>query len=240
MTKPIPGNISEFRPEKLSRQVLRDLTRQIVNGRVDVQNTPTEQDICKRYGISKTVAREVISQVEAMGLIVVRHGRRMEVRDRVEWDFLDPILVDSIEDRGEINQLLRELHDLRTILEPAAAARAAARSVPNQVRELRQLLEAMESAIDDPDRYLGLDVEFHAAVFASVGNRLMTRILESVAALQRVSRRATNLLPGALPRATADHRAICEAVAAGDSVAARVAMDAHLGWLPAAWKDDDR
>ena len=73
----------------------RALVRSIVNGEIGESTPPpTEQEICRDFGVSKTTAREVVRSLAALGLVEVRHGRRMRVRAVDEWNHLDPLLLE--------------------------------------------------------------------------------------------------------------------------------------------------
>lgn len=225
----------QVRGQKLSRPVLQVLVSDIANGNLPANLPPTESEIVQRFSVSKTVAREVISQLETMRIIEVRHGRRMEIRNENEWDYLDPLLVESLEDPKKIARLLDELHELRLLVEPRAAEAAAL--LKPQLQPLEVLLETMRNSINDPDVYLEADVQFHAGIVKLSDNRLIEQLFTSVAALLRISRQATNLLPGALARATSDHELILSSISSGDSSGAARAMSSHLEWAPAAWSD---
>ncbi len=217
--------MSNARPLKLSDQVTRVLAGRIVNG--DLGPPPTEQDICAEFGVSKTTAREVIRALAARGLVTVRHGRRMEVRPVSEWNHLDPLLLELNHDSEGVRRTLGDLHDLRMLLEPEIAARAALMATPEQLERIREAVERMEELEADPDAYLEYDVDFHNELAAATGNVVLAFVLDSVRELLRVSRRVTNLIDK-MPEATRAHRRIYEALLAREPETARQAMRTHL------------
>jgi DNA-binding FadR family transcriptional regulator len=219
----------------LSDQVTRVLAGRIVNGHigVDVQ-PPTEQDICAEFGVSKTTAREVIGALAARGLVTVRHGRRMEIRPVAEWNHLDPLLLELNHDAASVRRTLGDLHDLRMLLEPEIAARAALMATGEQLDRIRDAVERMGELEADPDVYLEFDVDFHSELAAATGNIVLAFVLDSVRELLRVSRRVTNLV-GTMPEATKAHRRIYDALVAGEPEAARQAMRAHLLTVTEVW-----
>ena len=220
------------RPLKLSDKVTRVLAGRIVNG--DLGIPPTEQDICAEFRVSKTTAREVISALAARGLVTVRHGRRMEVRPVSDWNHLDPLLLELNQDAEGVRRTLGDLHDLRMLLEPEIAARAAQQATPEQLERMRVSLERMAALEDDPDAYLEVDVDFHSEIASATGNIVLAFVLDSVRELLRVSRRVTNLL-GTMPETTEGHRRIYEALRAHEPEAAREAMRAHLLTVTEVW-----
>jgi DNA-binding FadR family transcriptional regulator len=220
---------------KLSDQVTRVLAGRIVNGELgDADLPPTEQDICAEFGVSKTTAREVIGALAARGLVTVRHGRRMEIRAVSEWNHLDPLLLELNDDPESVRRTLGDLHDLRMLLEPEIAARAALMASEEQLARMEQAVERMEELEDDPDAYLEVDVDFHSEIASASGNVVLAFVLDSVRELLRVSRRVTNLI-NAMPETTVAHRRIYEALLAHEPETARQAMRAHLLTVTDVW-----
>ena len=220
---------------KLSDQVTRVLAGRIVNGEIGVDDVaPTEQDICAEFDVSKTTAREVIGALASRGLVAVRHGRRMEIRPVSEWNHLDPLLLEVNHDPEAVRQTLGDLHDLRMLLEPELAARAALMASAEQLGRMQQALERMEDLEADPDSYLEIDVDFHSEIASASGNVVLAFVLDSVRELLRVSRRVTNLI-NAMPETTVAHRRIYEALRAREPETARQAMRTHLLTVTEVW-----
>jgi DNA-binding FadR family transcriptional regulator len=215
--------------------VTRVLAGKIVNGDIGVDaQPPTEQDICAEFGVSKTTAREVIGALAARGLVTVRHGRRMEIRPVAEWNHLDPLLLELNHDASSVRRTLGDLHDLRMLLEPEIAARAALTATDEGLARMRDAVEKMGELEGDPDAYLEVDVDFHSELAAATGNVVLAFVLDSVRELLRVSRRVTNLI-GTMSETTLAHRRIYEALVAREPEAARQAMRAHLLTVTEVW-----
>jgi len=221
---------------KLREQVTRALARRIVNGEIgdDGVRPPTEQDICTEFGVSKTTAREVIGALAALGLVTVRHGRRMRINPIGEWNHLDPLLLELNDDPERVRRYLADLHDLRMLLEPEIAARAALASSEEQIGRMRKAVDEMRRLEHDPDAYLEVDLMFHRELAAATGNLVLAFVLDSVRELLRVSRRVTNQ-NATLLEATQAHRQIVEAVAAREPEAARQVMRLHLLTVTQVW-----
>jgi DNA-binding FadR family transcriptional regulator len=220
---------------RLSDQLTRVLARRIVNGEIGERlPPPTERDICSEFAVSKTTAREVIRSLAARGLVEVRHGRRMRVRTGSHWNRLDPLLLELSDDPQVVQRYLADLHDVRMLLEPEIAARAALKATLEQVDRMRRAVGRMNTLEDDPDGYLEVDLEFHRELAAATDNAVLAFVLDSVGELLRVSRRVTNML-GTLPEATRAHDQIVDAVAAQEPETARQAMRAHLMTVTGVW-----
>lgn len=231
---------AQIRSVKLSDQVTRELARRIANGEIgDDVPPPTELEICQEFGVSKTTAREVIRSLAERGFVEVRQGRRMQVRRSSQWNQLDPLMIELIEDPGVARRYLADVHYVRTLIEPEVAARAALRADDDQISRARGFVEAMEALEDDPDAYLEADVAFHRELAAATGSVILSFVLESLGDLQRLSRRVTNRLLHRMPDATREHRRILNAVAAREPERARRAMQAHLKTVAHVWVPGD-
>jgi len=208
-------------------QVAARLTRQIVDGEFPDGRAPSELEICQEFGVSRVVARETIKIMAALDIVDVAQGRRVVVRPRDEWDYLSPQLLEWLPDEL-VEELLRELHGMRMLLEPELAAMAARTVTEPTLARLREALERMAVLEDDPDRYLEVDQEFHMEICRAGDNRILDRIMYSARWLGTASRRITNEDPAGRRRATADHNRIYDALADRDPAAARAAMQFHL------------
>jgi DNA-binding FadR family transcriptional regulator len=124
--------------------------------------------------------------------------------------------------------LLIELHEMRMLLEPELAAKAAASVDAATLERLRSELDRMAGLLDDPESYLEADYEFHMEICRAADNRILDRIMYSARWLLSASRRVTNEGPNALQKATEAHRGIYVALEAGDAELARERMRAHL------------
>lgn len=217
--------MAQVQVQKLADQVTHRLAARII--RALDEPLPSEQEICSEYQVSKTVAREVIGRLRDMKLVFVHHGRRMQRRPESDWDYLDPLLLELQDDAGT-RRLLMELQEVRRLIEPEVAARAAEYRSDRQLEVIAAALDGMRNSVDDPDRYLEHDVAFHQGIVDAAQNRVASHIVDSIRAIMLTSRRYTNAVPGTLPRATGEHEAIYRAVADADPDAARSAMIDHL------------
>jgi DNA-binding FadR family transcriptional regulator len=232
---------ARLRSIKLSDQVTRVLARRIANGEIsDDVPPPTELEICEEFGVSKATARDVIRSLAERGFVDVRQGRRMQVRQRSEWNQLDPLMIELIDNPDVARRYLADVHYVRTLIEPEVAARAAISADDEQISRARDAVEAMGTLEDDPGAYLEADVAFHRELAAATGSVILAFVLDSLGELQRLSRRVTNRLVHRMPEATREHRRILEAVIAREPERAREAMQAHLETVAHVWVPGDK
>lgn len=206
-------------------QVAARLTQRIVNGQIEEGRAPSELDIVQEFGVSRVVARETLKILASLDIVDIAQGRRVAVRPQAEWDYLSPQLAEWLPEE-HLDGLLRELHQMRELLEPELAAMAAAAISDETLDRLQTALDRMASLETDPDAYIEVDHEFHMEICKAADNRILDRIMYSARWLGTASRRVTN--KGNLPDATEDHILIYRALQARDPDAARAAMRYHV------------
>ena len=212
--------------QKLPDQVVRALAQQIVRGEIK-DNPPSEIEICDQYGVSKTVAREVIARLVALKLITVRSGKRMIIRPQADWDFLNPLLLEvaPIETKKRV---LEELLFLRELIEPAIVQLAAKNATSEQLRIIEKLVIAMKEHSVDSDQFHELDYEFHSILAEASQNMILSYFLKSLQGLYRISMQVTDSNPKGVPSAIQDHEQILQSIREGDEIKAQKSMEDHL------------
>jgi DNA-binding FadR family transcriptional regulator len=209
-------------------QVAAHLTRRFVNGENEEGRAPSELDSSREFGVSRVVARETLKILASLDIVDIAQGRRVTVRPQAEWDYLSPLLAEWLPEE-HVDELLRELHQMRELLEPELAAMAAAAITDETLARLREALERMASLEADPDAYLAVDHEFHMEICRAANNRILDRIMYSARWLGTASRRVTNQCsPESLRKATEAHTLIYRALESRDPETARAAMRTHV------------
>ena len=223
---------ASVRSPRLHERVAISLAREIVSGRMRPGGAiSTESELARRYEVSKTVAREASQLLATQGLIRIRHGKRTVVREEREWEILSPIVQEAYTAEGLGATFVPELYDVRILLEPHGARVAAEDTDPALLGEVKRILERMERAVGAPDEeFLELDRDFHLAILAALApNRVLDAMLRDINSLLR-SHWALIDLSRDHEAVVAQHRAIAEAIGAGDAAAAQGRMREHLAW----------
>jgi len=186
---------------------------------------PSERELARIFGVSRLAVREASQRLEARGLVVVRRGAGSYVSGLVARE-VPP------RSRPPVDVAADELAALRMLVEPAAADWAARRADGSSVRVLHRLAQQFASAAaDEEPRYEQLaaaDVELHLEIARSAENDLLTYVVELLQNLSRTELDWNLRRPGRPAQTAREHLAIVDAIAAGDPVAARKAMAAHL------------
>jgi GntR family galactonate operon transcriptional repressor len=233
MTLASPAKFSPL-SRNLKEQLVRSLGIEIVAGRLRPGDMlPSEGVLLARYEISRTVLREAVNVLTAKGLLDTRPKRGTVIKAPSSWSQLDPdVLAWREAGHGEIAQvdesMLDQLMEVRRLIEPGAAALAAARATPKDLSEMEIAYGGMESA-STAEEFMEADLAFHLACLHAGRNDFLMPVAHAIRSAMLTSLHITNQDPQenrevSLPL----HRAILDAVVAGDPAAARSAMEIHL------------
>ena len=207
----------------LTRDLCETLGRAIVAGTFD-GGFPTEAELSRIHGLSRSVTREAVKMLTAKGLLSARPkvGTVVEPGDR--WNLLDPDVLRWQLERTISLDLLRQFSELRLAIEPAAAAFAA--DVPNNpgIAAIEHAFARMEAADRGEDDVLDADIQFHVAILKAVQNPFFAQFEELVRTALHTSIQLTNRLSGRHGANVPQHGEVLEAIRAGDSERARTTM----------------
>ena len=176
----------------------------------------SESVLAAQYAVSRSVIREALRSCAALGLTETHTGKgTFVIAPRAGGDLV----------LGAFSA--RNLMEARPHIEVPAAQFAATRATEDQLQRLRGIIEAMEEE-DDPELWVGLDASFHAAIAAASGNGVFERVVNEIREAMVNQSETINLITGRQHPSHAEHRAILNAIEAGDGPAAGNAMAAHL------------
>ncbi len=191
---------------------------------------PTEAEIMRAYGVSRTVVREAISRLQAGGLVDTRHGIGTFVLDARA----NGPLTLAIPDLATIRDVL-EILELRISLETESAALAASRRNAIQLAAMRRALDEFTACVDREEDAVKPDYEFHRQVALASGNRYLADLMGELGPAH-IPRTRVNTAqfqreegPDYLRRVNREHEDIFAAIERSDPEAARAAMRTHLG-----------
>lgn len=219
------------RPARLASVIFEALGDQIIGGVLSPGDVlPTEPALCEEFGFSRTVVREGLKLLEGRGLVRVEQGRGTTVQPRSSWDLLDPDVLRMGLAYDHDMSLLDDLMTVRRVLEREMAATAAGQLSDAELVELAGLVESMELEYDDYDRFRNLDNAFHEIVMRASGNEIGLTIVRVIHRHGGVTPplAATPASKAALKRTAVEHRAILDALAAGDGPLAGSLVSAHI------------
>ncbi|GAA2751143.1 FadR/GntR family transcriptional regulator [Amnibacterium kyonggiense] len=209
---------------------MREIADSIISGRyAEGEVLPPEAVLGGYFRVSRTIIRESMKRLEEKGLVAIQQGRGTLVQPHARWNVLDPLVLSAVIAHDEQLHTLDELTLVRGALESVMAGQAARRASAAEREELRAALEEMREAEGDYTRFRDADADFHRIVMRLSGNFLAGNIADTLYSRAREFSRFEGHPPAdASQRTLAQHRAVYEAVAAGDEEAARAAMNEHI------------
>lgn len=178
--------------------------------------------------VSRTVWREAVQGLVARGLVAPIKRRGTIVRAEGEWDVLDPDLLGWLIQEGRADEVLRELHGFRRMIEPAAARAAAVDRSPADIETLRAALTRLAAAVDGGALDVDADVAFHTTILRATGNRMIAGLAPIIEQSLRLGLPLATGAGAPFAEAVERHRAVVQAIADGDATAAGAAMEALL------------
>ncbi|PKP93358.1 MAG: GntR family transcriptional regulator [Alphaproteobacteria bacterium HGW-Alphaproteobacteria-16] len=218
------------RRPRLSTAVVEDLVNAIVMGTYPIGTAlPPENMLCDMYDVSRTVVREATTALTEKGLVVSQQGRGTIVRDSRAWNMLDPMILSALFQGEEGLLYLDNLSEVRSLLESAMAAKAAANATPESVAELTAQIDRLEELVTLPSAYVHEDLKFHDIIMRMSGDRLSKAIIDGIQSEALRTHGYSGKLSVEHVRATqAAHRKVHDAIAARDPEGAAAAMREHI------------
>jgi DNA-binding FadR family transcriptional regulator len=208
----------------LYEQIADILEQAIIRSDSLIEKLPSEQELSKRFQVSRTVVREALKVLKERGLIQSRNG---------EGSYISRPNTDTIS--SAVNRLIRmdnisndELHGMRMILEIQGVRLAAVRIRSDEIEYLESILEKMADVEISLEERIHLEMDFHVTIARSSGNSLLGMFVEVMTILLHdyMIKGVSGLL--GITKTLAQHRKILEAVKKKDPDGAEAALRAHL------------
>lgn len=187
---------------------------------------PPEFELSKSLGLSRNSLREAVKALELIQVLDVRQGDGTYVTNLAASTLVDTLsfVVDLHQDSSVV-----ELLEVRRLLEPPAVAMAASEITPEELAELRTILDGIDVA-SGVDELVEADQLFHRVINAASRNSYLAATIDGISGATtraRVWRGITEA--GAVQRTLAEHRAIYQALASGQADLARAWATVHIG-----------
>jgi DNA-binding FadR family transcriptional regulator len=209
----------------LHARVLDQIGQAIVRGELAPGDPlPNADDWSASYGVSRTVLREVIKVLAGKGMVESRPKIGTRIRDRADWNFLDPdVLAWRFGTTTNVTDA-RALFELRRAIEPMAGSLAAQRAGKADIERLEALYRRMEDCVDDNDRFTAADLDFHQAILHMTGNELFGSLAALTETAMVISFRLSDDNPYGQRPSLPLHRRVCDCIAARDPGGASAAL----------------
>lgn len=223
-------------PVRLADQVASTLSEEIESGRLaEGDRLPTEVELVRQLGVSRTVVREALSRLRNAGLIEPRQGIGVFVLPRRTR----PLDLEAADTKAKVLQIV----EVRRAMEGEAAHLAATRATPLDLARMRQALDAIDSAVAVGGDGVDEDLAFHRSIAESTGNTVLVSTLRYLGDVSRSGIRVTRANEARrndfIEAVRAEHHAILAAIEARDAEAARTAARLHMNHAAARLQDAD-
>ena len=182
------ADVVGLKPRGIQGRVVNSLGERIVRGFYPPGSLlPRESELMTAYDASRTSIREVIKMLSAKGLVETRQKIGTRVLERSSWNIFDPdVLLWHPFDTAD-HDILRDLIEMRQLVEPPAARFAATRATLDDIERIRASCEAMRQSMGDMAAYAQADVRFHMAVLQASHNAMLNRFGHIVANFLQIS-----------------------------------------------------
>jgi DNA-binding FadR family transcriptional regulator len=236
MVSPALALENSFRPKQIYEQVSERIRAEIRNGQfVADSRLPSERELAARFGVGRPAVREAIGALQNEGLVITRRNSGTYVcADALQRLVAAPLADASAQ--GDPDFSPTSTLDVRLILEPAIARRAAAHARPDALAE--HYLAQMDSIVDvtDPEQRVlwnNSDRLFHRQLAVMTGDALLVKIADEVAKTmdQPLWKRLKDdgiYDTGRIRLYVSEHRLIYEAIVGGDADAAAFYVQQHI------------
>jgi GntR family transcriptional regulator, transcriptional repressor for pyruvate dehydrogenase complex len=220
--------LSQFRAVRKGRryeEIADQIQQLILKGVLKTgDRLPPERELAVKLGVGRSSLRDAIRTLEVMGILEPRQGHGTVVREPSAEALVVPLTNVLMRKR----EMIAELLDVRRMIEPALAARAAKNATPEEIAHLQDILKRQQDRIRRGEPAIEEDDEFHYAIARAARNGVVIKVLDVLMDLLRESRARSLQVPGRKNKSYAGHRRVLRAIQRRDGAAAESAVRKHL------------
>jgi DNA-binding GntR family transcriptional regulator len=202
----------------MRHQIAESLRASVITGEMEIGTVYSVPTIAEQFGVSITPVREAMLDLANEGLVEPVRNKGFRVREL---------------SAAELDEILQ----VRLMLEPAAAAQAAGKASPQEIKKLRALADAIVDAAKAQDLigYVNSDREFHRFLLELTRNETLTRTVLTLRDQSRLLGLRHLATQGLLADTTHEHHDMIDAIETGDAQRASAIVSAHLGHVRTEW-----
>lgn len=214
--------------EKTSRseRIVMQIRELIADGKLKTgDKLPPERELAGIFNVSRTSVREAIKTLATMGLVEIKKGHGVFIRQATLDSIISNVADALIVSKEEIKQLF----EIRKVLETQAAAWAAERATDEEIKEILQIIQEVKSLKKlDLSLAMEYDARFHDKIIMASHNSVLLKMMSGLFDVLEKARTQTAIIPGRAAKSINDHEAIASAIARRDAKSASEAMYAHI------------
>jgi GntR family transcriptional repressor for pyruvate dehydrogenase complex len=224
MATPAKVEFETIRRNKVYEEVARQIQNHIFEHLKPGDVLPPERELAQKLGVSRGSVRDAIRSLELIGLLEPQQGRGTVVCEPSSDTLVGPLAAVIVQKRKLVNELL----DVRKIIEPPLARRAALHATAAQIAEMEQILERQSERVQRGEISIEEDSEFHYRIALAADNSVMLRMVDVLMDMLRETRQRSLQTQGRSQKSLSGHRRILAALKRHDPVASESAMLRHL------------
>lgn len=213
----------------LPTQLANLIGRRILNGELRPgDQLPPETELLEESGVSRTTMREAIKLLVSKGLVEAKPKFGTRVRPSTDWSLLDPTVLGwQFDNRDDLEELLL-LFEIRRLIEPEAAALAAARGTNAKRDAIGKAYDALAVSSETQFNLIEADVDFHLAVLNAAENKYLLALGTVIEIAIKSTARFSRLRPGGLQHALPLHKTVYDSIVSRRPEVARAHMRALI------------
>lgn len=189
------------------------------------EKLPSERDLAKQFGVSRTVIREAVKTLQQRGLVEIHQGKGIFIiqpKIQLVTESIRRILAKN-------DTTLDHLVEAREMLEMAIIRVSARKITDDQLRKLAEFIERMDKRMEDAEAFVINDVQFHVTMAESAQNPVYLLFMNSI--LELIQKKSISMAfqsPYSMRRAQQHHQLIYQALAERDEIKAVSALQGHF------------
>jgi GntR family transcriptional repressor for pyruvate dehydrogenase complex len=224
MAAPAKIAFETIRRNKVYEEVAKQIQNHIFEHLKPGDVLPPERELAQKFGVSRGSVRDAIRSLELIGLVEPRQGMGTLVCEPSADVLVGPLTAVIRQKR----KLVGELLDVRRIVEPPLAKRAALHATPAQIAEMERVVERQGEKVLRGEMAIEEDSEFHYCIALAADNSVLRRIMDVLMDMLRETRRQSLQTSGRPQKSLAGHRRILAALKRHDAEGSESAMLRHL------------
>ncbi|MCC6945022.1 MAG: FadR family transcriptional regulator [Thermomicrobiales bacterium] len=227
----LTSGLAPIERQTLATAVIDRLAEHVTNESLGPgDRLPPQHELASRLGVSRPVLREALQGLESIGLLEIRHGSGVFVRDPEAYN-------QTIVMHDETHTAVLHVLEARMLVEVEMAALAAERMTPEDLKRIDQVLDRLKHAVQRKRSTAQITADFHRMVARSCHNSILYKVGLMLATESREQGdRVEQGLPDVSAGEYESHLRLRDAVASGDPDRARAETRRHLE-LAHGWED---
>lgn len=169
---------------------------------------PSQHELAQQFGVGLSTIREAVKALSLLGLVDARAGRGTRVLPDALKILNSSTLMKANLGTVEAEQVM----EARLAIEGALTRLATHRASAEDIVEIEEAIQEMQSAIDNSEEFVRADIRFHMAVARASKNEVLAQTYYLISSLLEEVVRQADELPGGKSRALANHSQILEGI----------------------------